>query len=218
MPADKSADPAHAAGAADATAAAGAADPSGPAADAGDAADAAGAADSAGPERVAGSPRTDLPAVIEAALRERELEFERPRREAFLVRLPGQRKLATMTWLVVGEHSLHVEAFFCRQPDENHAAFYRFLLGRNGRMYGVHFAVDAAGDVHLVGRLPLAGISEDEIDRVLGCVLTYSDDNFNRALEIGFASSIQREWEWRVKRGESLANLRAFARLADPSG
>jgi hypothetical protein len=49
-------------------------------------------------------------------------------------------------------------------------------------------------------------------------VLTYSDDNFNRALEIGFASSIQREWEWRVKRGESLANLRAFARLADPSG
>jgi hypothetical protein len=154
--------------------------------------------------------------VIEAALREREVEFERPRPEAFLVKLPGQRKLTTMTWLVVGEHSLHVEAFFCRRPDENHAEFYRFLLARNGRMYGVHFAVDPVGDVHLVGRLPLSSVSAAEIDRVLGCVLTYSDDNFNRALELGFASSIQREWEWRVKRGESLANLHAFAHLVDP--
>ena len=58
--------------------------------------------------------------------------------------------------------------------------------------------------------------SADEIDRILGCVLTYSDENFDPALAIGFASSIRKEWAWRVKRGESLANLRAFARLADP--
>jgi hypothetical protein len=32
---------------------------------------------------------------------------------------------------------------------------------------------------------------------------------------IGFTSSIRREWAWRLKRGESTANLRAFARLAD---
>jgi hypothetical protein len=115
----------------------------------------------------------------------------------------------------VGVHSLHVEAFFCRQPDENHARFYRFLLERNGRMYGVHFAVDPQGDVYLVGRLPLGSATADEIDRLLGCVLTYSDENFNAALAIGFASSIRKEWAWRVKRGESLANLRAFAQFAD---
>jgi hypothetical protein len=51
---------------------------------------------------------------------------------------------------------------------------------------------------------------------VLGCVLSYSDENFDPALTLGFASSIRREWAWRVKRGESLANLHAFARLADP--
>ena len=121
-----------------------------------------------------------------------------------------------MTWLIAGRHSLHVEAFFCRQPDEDHARFYRFLLERNGRMYGVHFALDPAGDVYLVGRLPLSSVDTAEMDRILGCVLTYSDDNFDPALAIGFASSIRREWAWRVKRGESLANLRAFARLADP--
>ncbi len=56
----------------------------------------------------------------------------------------------------------------------------------------------------------------DEIDRLLGCVLTYADEEFDRLLELGFASSIRKEWDWRAKRGESLANLAAFARFADP--
>ncbi len=141
------------------------------------------------------------------------LTFESPQPGAFLVRLEGQHKLATMTWLIAEAHSLHVEAFFCRQPDENHAEFYRFLLERGSRMFGVHFALDEVGDVHLVGRLPLSAITADEIDRLLGCVLSYSDENFDQALMIGFASSIRREWAWRVKRGESLANLQAFTRL-----
>jgi hypothetical protein len=153
--------------------------------------------------------------VIESALAELGLDYEHPRPGAYLVKLAGQHKLATMTWLVAGTHSLHVEAFFCRQPDENHAAFYRFLLERGARMYGVHFALDPLGDVYLVGRQPLAGLSTAEIDRLLGCVLSYSDDNFDAALELGFGSAIRREWAWRVSRGESLANLRAFARFAD---
>jgi Putative bacterial sensory transduction regulator len=156
-------------------------------------------------------------AAIEKALADLGLGWESPRPGAYLVRLPGQHKLATMTWLIVGAHSLHVEAFFCRQPDENHAAFYRFLLERGGRMFGVHFALDETGDVYLVGRLPLASISPDEIDRILGCVLEYSDSTFYQALMLGFASAIRKERAWRVKRGESLANLQAFARLADGS-
>jgi hypothetical protein len=159
---------------------------------------------------------SDAAGVIEETLRSLELGFEQPRPGAFLVKLEGQHKLATMTWLVVGEHSLGVEAFFCRQPDENHEAFYRFLLERNGRMFGVHFTLDEMGDVYLTGRLPLSSVSADDIDRLLGCVLSYSDENFDAALELGFGSAIRREWAWRVKRGESLANLQAFARFADP--
>ncbi len=155
---------------------------------------------------------------LEAALTELGVTFESPRPGACLVRLEGQHKLATMTWLTAGEHSLLIEAFFCRQPDENHAEFYRFLLERGGAMFGVHFALDRTGDIHLVGRLPLGTITTAEIDRVLGCVLTYSDENFDQALMIGFASAIRREWEWRVKRGESVANLRAFGRLTGPAG
>ncbi len=158
----------------------------------------------------------DAAAAIEAALADLGLAYENPRPGAYLVKLEGQHKLATMTWLVAGAHSLGVEAFFCRRPDENHAAFYRFLLERNGRMYGVHFSLDRVGDVYLTGLLPLAGVAVPDIDRLLGCVLTYADETFDSALELGFASAIRREWAWRAKRGESLANLRAFARFAAP--
>jgi hypothetical protein len=121
-----------------------------------------------------------------------------------------------MCWLVAGEHSLLVEAFVMRRPDENREKLYDLLLTRNARMYGVAWAVDAAGDVYLVGRLPLSAVAEDEIDRLLGAVLSAADDGFDGMLEIGFGSSIRREWAWRTKRGESLANLQAFARFADP--
>ncbi|MDH2426982.1 YbjN domain-containing protein [Sphaerisporangium sp. TRM90804] len=159
----------------------------------------------------------DHEAAVESALKAADVPFQRPRPGAFLVKLPGQHKLATVTWLTVTDKALHVEAFFCRQPDENHTAFYRWLLSKNGSMYGVHFALDSVGDVHIVGHLPLASISDEEIDRLLGCVLTYADEWFDRALELGFSSSIRREWDWRVKRGESLANLRAFEGIVERS-
>lgn len=159
----------------------------------------------------------ELADVLRAALAERELEFTEAELGAFLVKLPGSHKLATMTWLEIGDHSLRVEAFFCRRPDESHDRFYRWLLARNAKMYAVAFSVDHHGDVYIVGRLPLSAVDPDEIDRILGSVMTYSDEWFDAALEIGFRSSIEREWDWRVKRGESLANLQAFARFADPS-
>jgi hypothetical protein len=160
----------------------------------------------------------DYSSALADALTGLGLEFESPRPGACMVALKGEHKLATMTWLIAGAHSLHIEAFFCRQPDENHAAFYRFLLERGGRMYGMGFALDPAGDVYLVGRLPLAAISTGEIDRLLGCVLSYADENFDQALMLGFASAIRKEYAWRVKRGESLANLQAFARLTGSAG
>ena len=140
--------------------------------------------------------------------------YEHPRPGAYLVRLEGSHRLATMCWLVAGAHSLLVEAFFLRRPDSDPGALHAYLLDRNASMYGVHFAVDGLGDVYLVGRLPLAAVTPEEVDRLLGCVLTYSDGFFDRALELGFADAIRREWAWRSSRGESTANLAAFAHLA----
>ncbi|MGE2832877.1 YbjN domain-containing protein [Mycobacterium sp. SMC-4] len=130
-----------------------------------------------------------------------------------VVELPGERRLKTNTILSVGEHSVRVEAFVCRRPDENFEGVYRFLLKRNRRLYGVAYTLDNMGDIYLVGRMALASVTPDELDRVLGQVLEAVDSDFNTLLELGFRSSIEKEWEWRVSRGESLNNLRAFEHL-----
>ncbi len=154
--------------------------------------------------------------VIRSALEERELDFQSPGPGRYLVTLPGEKKLQTNCWLVVGEHSLRVSAFVCRQPDENREQLWEYLLQLNAKLFGVAFSIDKVGDIYLTGRLPLSTVDADELDRLLGAVLSYADEHFNTMLEIGFGSSIRREWEWRAKRGESLANLRAFAAFADP--
>ena len=158
---------------------------------------------------------SELADVIESALTEREMDFTRKDSTHFIVELPGERKLKTTTLLTVGKHGLRVEAFVCRKPDENFEGVYKFLLKRNRRLYGVAYTLDNVGDIYLVGRMALASVTSDEIDRVLGQVLEAVDNDFNTLLELGFRSSIQKEWEWRVSRGESLKNLKAFEHLIE---
>lgn len=157
----------------------------------------------------------DLDKIIKSTLDERELAYQHPRSGRFFVTLPGTKKLQTNAWLIAGTHALLVEAFVCRRPDEAHADVYRFLLHRNAKLYGVHYTLDSAGDIYLIGRVSLDSITPDELDRLLGQTLEAADNDFNTILEIGFASSIRREWHWRTSRGESLTNLAAFAHLVD---
>ena len=156
---------------------------------------------------------TEVRETILAVLKESELEFTEFGENVFEVVLPGERKLQTTCRIEIGRHALAIHAFVARNPDENHEGVYRWLLEHNLKMFGVAFAVDAAGDIYLDGRLPLHAVTAEELDRLLGAVLTYSDDSFNTILELGFASSIRKEWEWRLSRGESTRNLDAFKHL-----
>lgn len=156
---------------------------------------------------------TDVRETIVAALDESGLEYARHGQDVFEVELPGERKLKTTCRLDVGKHALSVHAFVARNPDENHEAVYRWMLERNLKLFGVAFAVDSAGDIYLDGRLPLEAVTAAELDRVLGSVLSYADESFNTILELGFASSIRKEWRWRESRGEPTRNLDAFRHL-----
>ncbi|QIP85831.1 YbjN domain-containing protein [Streptomyces sp. Tu 2975] len=151
--------------------------------------------------------------VIEQAFKDADLEWESPDTGSYVVKLPGTRKLSTTCSFLVGKHSLSVNAFVIRHPDENDAAVHRWLLERNLKLYGVSYAIDRLGDIYLVGRLPLSVVTPEEIDRLLGSILEAADGSFNTLLELGFASAIRREYEWRVSRGESTRNLDAFTNL-----
>ncbi|SDN49415.1 type III secretion system chaperone family protein [Streptomyces wuyuanensis] len=155
----------------------------------------------------------DARQIIEAYLKDAELEWESPEPGSYVVTLPGTRKLATTCSLRVGRHTLSVNAFVIRHPDENEAGVHRWLLERNLKLYGVSYAVDRLGDVYLVGRLPLSAVGSEELDRLLGTVLEAADGAFNSLLELGFAGAIRKEYAWRVARGESTRNLEAFTHL-----
>jgi hypothetical protein len=152
---------------------------------------------------------SDPAQVLRDYLTDNELDFEE-RDGSFSFALPGERKLQTPVRLDLGPHALAVHAFVCRNPDENHERVYRWLLERNLRTYAVSYAVDHLGDIYLDARLPLSLVTAEEIDRVLGAVLIHADGSFNTILELGFASSIRKEWDWRNLRGESTRNLEAF--------
>jgi hypothetical protein len=153
---------------------------------------------------------------LAALLNDAGIDYEQPTPTTFVVELPGTRKLKTTVSLTVGAHALTINAFVARRPDENVASVHAWLLEQNRRMYGVAFAIDHLGDIYLTGKVPLTSVNAAELDRLLGSVLTYSDGSFNTLLELGFTSAIQREWDWRVSRGESTENLAAFAHLIQP--
>jgi hypothetical protein len=161
--------------------------------------------------------RDEVRSLIERTLTEREVAWEKTGDYGFAVILPGTHKLKTICNLVLGEHSLRVEAFVMRQPEERREELWAWLLQRNAKLYGVAFAIDAAGDIYLTGRHPLRSIDADELDRLLGAVLSYADESFDAMLEIGYAGAIQREWDWRIRRGEPTDNLNAFRHLINPS-
>ena len=157
---------------------------------------------------------TPAEATLRDYLGSAELEWELVPPSTYVVTLPGEHKLRTTAALTIGAHALTVNAFVARNPDENHELVFRWLLERNRRMYAVSFAIDHLGDIYLVGRLPLEAVTSDELDKVMGSVLEYSDGSFNTILEMGFATAIRKEWDWRLSRGESTANLAAFTHLA----
>ncbi|WP_280255847.1 YbjN domain-containing protein [Nocardia wallacei] len=157
----------------------------------------------------------DTAQLIDDTLREREVDYTREGEDVFIVVLPGERKLKTTVMLTVGKHGVRVECFVCRKPDENFEGVYKFLLRRNRRLYGVAYTLDRVGDIYLVGRFATYTVTADELDRIFGQILEAVDADFNVLLELGFAESIRREWKWRVSRGESLKNLRAFEHLVD---
>jgi hypothetical protein len=151
--------------------------------------------------------------TLEEFFASHDLDYERKDLDTFLVTLPGEKKLQTHCALIVGGYSVSINAFLIRKPDENAEKVFEWCMRRNASMYGVAFALNELGDLYLIGRLPLDAVTDKEIDRLLGSVLQNSDSSFNPLLELGFASSIRREWAWRVSRGESLANLQAFEHL-----
>jgi Putative bacterial sensory transduction regulator len=139
-------------------------------------------------------------AIVQQWLHSRDVDasFEDGR---WALMLRGERKRTIGVTLSVGDHTLVVQSFFLRAPDEDAAAVYALLLRRHLRSYTLRFALHPDGDVLLIGVVPLTAVSDAELDRLLGQLLTVADETFDEALRLGFASYIEREQAWRRHAG-----------------
>jgi hypothetical protein len=145
---------------------------------------------------------TDARGTIDAWFAaQRDLTVERTPEGGWLTMLAGERKRTIPVYLEVGDHGLSLQSFFMAAPDEQHGEVYGLLLRRNLRSYTLRFALDPIGDVLLVGLVPLAALTAEELDRVLGQLLQVADETYDQALRLGFAAYIEREQAWRAKVG-----------------
>jgi hypothetical protein len=144
-------------------------------------------------------------AAVAAFLAESGLDAEELGDGRWFVRLAGERKLGIGVHLAVGDRTLRVESFFMRAPEEQQERLYRDLLLRQATTYVLRFTLDEAGDLFLVGQVPLRAITAAEVDRIVGTVLEVADAAYLPAVEIGFASSIAAEKAWRARLAEGSA-------------
>lgn len=155
-------------------------------------------------------------AVVARWARENNVAHEAgPGENQVVVSLPGEARLLTTVLIRETRDALAFIAFAVRNPDENHHEVYRYLLDVNRRAHHVTYATGPDGDIYVRAHLPVCGVELETLDQVFGELLGRVDGDFNHLLRLGFASSIKREWAWRISRGESTRNLAAFADLQE---
>jgi hypothetical protein len=111
-----------------------------------------------------------------------------PGERRWYVRMRGEEKEITTVWLTLGQRTLRYETYVLPAPEENEVAFYEQLLRRNDSLVGCHFSIGVEDAVFLRGDLPVAALTEAELDRILGTLLATVERCFRPLLQVGFAS------------------------------
>jgi len=104
------------------------------------------------------------------------------------VRLRGEEKEHVTIWITLGQRTLRYEAYVLPAPQENAAAVYEMALRRNDKLVGAHFAIGVEDALFLRGEIPLAWLTEPELDRIIGSIYSYTEQAFPGLIHLAFAS------------------------------
>ena len=116
------------------------------------------------------------------------VERGEPGERRWYVRLLGEEKDVWTAWWTLNQRTFRFETFLMPAPEENEREFYEHLLIRNRDLTGMHLEIGEEHAVFLAGSLPIAAVTDAELDRVLGSMWAYVERIFRPALRIGFAS------------------------------
>jgi Putative bacterial sensory transduction regulator len=108
------------------------------------------------------------------------------------LRLRGEEKEFVTVWLTLRQRTLHHETQVMPAPETNIEATWEYLLRRNADLWGMSFALGPEDAVYLVGRVPVTRVDDDELDRIIGASLAYTDECFPTAMSIGYEGRYRR--------------------------
>jgi hypothetical protein len=108
------------------------------------------------------------------------------------LRLRGEEKEFVTVWLTLRQRTLHHETQFMPGPETNVEATWEYLLKRNADLLGMAFALGPEEAVYLVGRVPVERVDDEELDRIMGASLAYTDECFPTAMAIGYEGRYRR--------------------------
>jgi hypothetical protein len=123
---------------------------------------------------------------------ERQEVTDRTASYRWYLRFKGDEKDFITVWFTLKQRSLWHEAQFMPVPEANHAEVYAYLLRCNANLLGMWFALGTEDAVYLVGRVPARLIDDDELDRIAGASVVYTDDYFPTAMTMAHPSTYRR--------------------------
>jgi hypothetical protein len=103
------------------------------------------------------------------------------------VRMRGEAKDVITVWLTLGQRTLRYETYVLPAPARRAEAVFEHLLRRNERFVGAHFSIGVEDAVFLRGELPLAALTEAELDRILGTLYADVEQVFPILVRLAFA-------------------------------
>jgi hypothetical protein len=108
------------------------------------------------------------------------------------LRMQGDEKEFVTVWLTLRQRTLHHEAQFMPAPETNVEATWEYLLKRNADLLGMAFALGPEDAVYLLGKVPVERVDDEELDRIMGASLAYTDECFPTAMSLGYAGRYRR--------------------------
>ena len=108
------------------------------------------------------------------------------------LRLRGEEKEFVTVWLTLRQRTLRHEAQFMPAPETNVAEAWPTSSRATPTSTAMAFALGPEDAVYLVGRVPVARVDDDELDRIVGASLAYTDECFPTAMTLGYEGRYRR--------------------------
>ena len=109
-----------------------------------------------------------------------------PGERRWYVRLGGEQKEFTTVWLTLGQRTLRYETYVLPWPPQYGPEIFELVLRRNEQLVGCHYSIGIEDAVFLRGEVASAGVTEAELDRVIGTLFAEVERTFPALERLAF--------------------------------